>query len=210
MNIQQEFNRQVNNLLEKNYPLMAGISEENFMNIVSPLKKKLQHISVRDIDFVQGHLPFVIVIGNALLDPAKTMKLTRYNNTEGIEKMFPHTPNDFKTIEAVNIPSPKAYLLIDIDRGKETLNLPPNQAMEIILDQNRTPLTIEEGIAIITQFPTFLMRNNCFSLLASRVPGNKRVPAIWINKDNQANLGWCWDGNPHTWLGSASCKTRVG
>ncbi len=23
-------------------------------------------------------------------------------------------------------------------------------------------------------------------------------------------LGWCWDDNPHTWLGSASCGRRLG
>ncbi|MGQ0669203.1 MAG: DUF5701 family protein [Actinomycetota bacterium] len=23
-------------------------------------------------------------------------------------------------------------------------------------------------------------------------------------------LGWCWAGNPHTWLGSASCGAGVG
>jgi hypothetical protein len=59
----------------------------------------------------------------------------------------------------VAIPSSSVYLLIDIDRGKENVNLPPNKAIDLI---------------------------------------------------KQANLGWCWDGNPHTWLGSASCKTRIG
>ncbi|MFD8334700.1 DUF5701 family protein [Streptomyces solisilvae] len=23
-------------------------------------------------------------------------------------------------------------------------------------------------------------------------------------------LGWCWEGNPHTWLGMASAGTRTG
>ncbi len=75
---------------------------------------------------------------------------------------------------------------------------------------NRSPLTIDEGVAIVTQFPEFLMKNNCFSLLASRHTGNQRVPAIWINANKNPNLGWCWDGNPHTWLGSASCSNRLG
>ncbi|WP_407937642.1 DUF5701 family protein [Mycobacteroides franklinii] len=35
-----------------------------------------------------------------------------------------------------------------------------------------------------------------------------RVPAIWIS-DGRPKLGWCWDRNPHTWLGMASCRGRV-
>lgn len=101
------------------------------------------------------------------------------------------------------------YLLVDIDRGKESINLPPSEAMKIIVGHKRSPLTIDEGIAIVTQYPEFLMENNCFSLLASRIPGNKQVPAIWINGEKRPNLGWCWDGNPHTWLGSASCRYRI-
>ncbi|MEI2690845.1 MAG: DUF5701 family protein [Anaerolineae bacterium] len=45
-------------------------------------------------------------------------------------------------------------------------------------------------------------------LLASRC-GDKRVPAFWLSQ-NRPKLGWCWAGNPHTWLGSASCAERVG
>lgn len=56
----------------------------------------------------------------------------------------------------------------------------------------------------------FLMKNNCFSLLASRHPGDKRVPAIWINAQKQPNLGWCRVGNPHTWHGSASAGNPAG
>ena len=44
-------------------------------------------------------------------------------------------------------------------------------------------------------------------LLASRC-GDKRVPAIWISA-GAPKLGWCWDGNPHTWLGAASAGARV-
>jgi len=82
--------------------------------------------------------------------------------------------------------------------------------MTMIKSKHRFPLTIDEGIALITQFPEFLIKNNCFSLLASRTGKDQRVPAIWINANKQANLGWCWDRNPHIWLGSASCEKRVG
>jgi len=79
--------------------------------------------------------------------------------------------------------------------------------MVSILDQRRTPITVDEGIALITHYPESLEKNNCFSLLGSRC-GDRRVPALWISK-GAPKLGWCWAGNPHTWLGSASCASRV-
>ena len=37
---------------------------------------------------------------------------------------------------------------------------------------------------------------------------DQRVPAFWIS-EGRPKLGWCWDRNPHTWLGTASCATRL-
>ena len=34
--------------------------------------------------------------------------------------------------------------------------------------------------------------------------GDQRVPAFWVS-EGRPKLGWCWDRNPHTWLGTASC-----
>ena len=28
---------------------------------------------------------------------------------------------------------------------------------------------------------------------------------MWIS-ERAPKLGWCWDGNPHTWLGTASAR----
>jgi hypothetical protein len=123
--------------------------------------------------------------------------------------MYPRAPKDFKIIDGVSIPSGMAYLLVDIDRGKGSINIIPSEALKMIKNEKRSPLTLDEGVAIVTQYPEFLIKNNCFSLLASRYSGDKRVPAIWINSEGRSNLGWCWDGNPHTWLGSASCGSRV-
>jgi len=100
------------------------------------------------------------------------------------------------------------YLLFDVDRGGETLNVRPNDALVSITALGRSPLTVDEGIAFITHFPQSLEKNNCFSLLGSRC-GDRRVPALWIS-GKAPKLGWCWAGNPHTWLGSASCASRAG
>lgn len=209
MNLSQEFDRQVKNLYVKGYLQHSTISEAEFKQELEKLKEKLPQDIDLEVDLQHGILPFVVVVSHNVVRTAVAMTLIDKNNRQGIEKLFPHESSDFSPIADVTIPSANFYLLIDIDRGKANINLSPNKAMEIIKAAGRSPLTIDEGIAIVTQFPEFLIKNNCFSLLASRHQGDQRVPAIWINGQKQVNLGWCWDGNPHTWLGSASCKSRV-
>lgn len=87
------------------------------------------------------------------------------------------------------------------------MNVAPDEAYRTLSGQGRSPLTVEEAVAVLTQFPEFLQPRHCFSLLASGC-GDKRVPALWLS-ENRPKLGWCWADNPHTWLGSASCAERV-
>lgn len=205
-----EFDRQVNNLIAKGYPKAMGITDSDFMETLLPLKQKVEELNVAELNLEKGTLPFVIVINSDLVSSEQLMSMTQKDGNQGVTILRPHTSNNFKTIEDVNLPESIPYLLVNIDRGKENINLPPAEAFKIIKDSNRSPLTINEGIALVTHFPEFLIKNNCFSLLASRTGTDQRVPAIWINGKKEPNLGWCWDGNPHTWLGSASCTARIG
>lgn len=205
-----EFDRQVANLLQKGYADMIGISKDEFLEDLQPLKDKVKQLPSIETDLEKGILPFVLVPHYQNLSPEEAMQRVEKEGKNGITILRPHTSQNFNTIESVNIPDTNIYLLVGIDRGKESINLPPSEAIALIRNAKRSPLTIDEGIAIVTHFPEFLMKNNCFSLLGSRTGIDQRVPAIWINSKKEPNLGWCWDGNPHTWLGSASCIDRVG
>ena len=79
--------------------------------------------------------------------------------------------------------------------------------MREILAAGRSPLTIDEGIALMIQQPDAIAPNWGFSMAGSR-RGDQRVPAFWVS-EKRPKLGWCWDRNPHTWLGTASCATRI-
>ncbi len=208
--IKQEFDRQVENLLHKGYAQAAGRSTEEFVRHIEPLKEIVGNLVLAERDIEKGYLPFVIVVKSNLVATEIAMSLVERTGRHGLTKLYPRAPADFKSIDSVSIPESMAYLLVDIDRGKETINITPGEALKIITREKRFPLTIDEGVAIVTHYPEFLIKNNCFSLLASRYSGDKRVPAIWINKERKPHLGWCWDGNPHTWLGSASCSRRLG
>ncbi len=207
--LRQEFNRQLQNLINRGYPKLTHLSEETFRGKLTALLPKLEGIQMPEIDLEMGRLPFVIVIHSDSATAENMMELVERDGKKGVTILRPHTSKNFTTINEVIIPNELAYALIDIDRGKETINLPPSEAIKLIRGDGRSALTIDEGIAIVTHYPEFLRKNNCFSLLASRTGADTRVPAIWINAKKEPNLGWCWDGNPHTWLGSASCFQRL-
>lgn len=204
----QEFDRQAEQLLRKGYPEAAGLTEAVFMKHIAHLRARVDEIEAPGEDMEAGRLPFVIVVTPDLVAPDRTMSLVERAGKRGFAKMYPREPGDFHPVDGLLIPIAPAYLLVDIDRGRETINVTPNEALDKIHAAGRSPLTIDEGIAMLTHHPDFLQRNNCFSLLASRC-GDQRVPAMWIS-GGAPRLGWCWAGNPHTWLGSASCRSRIG
>ncbi len=206
--LENEFEGQLETLLEKDYPKLLGMIAKKFRKELGLLKLKLSDISSAEVDLEQGKLPFVIVVQSDLLKSGELMSRLNFHDQTGVVSMHPRQPEDFKTIDNVRLPSGFAYLLTDIDRGKAFLNVTPENALKTILQEKRSPLTINEGIAVLTHYPEFLKKNNCFSLLASRHI-DQCVPALWIS-EKRPKLGWCWDRNPHTWLGSASCGSRVG
>jgi Family of unknown function (DUF5701) len=205
--LEQEFDRQLETLISKGYPELSKMSEKTFKKRLEPLKSKLSEVSNTEVNLEQGKLPFVIVVQSELIPASEAMARLDFYGKAGIVSMVPRQPEDFKTLEGVTIPDGLAYLLVDIDRGKAFLNVTPETALKTITQENRSPLTINEGMAILMHYPEFLKKNNCFSLLASRTT-DQRVPALWIS-EKRPKLGWCWDRNLHTWLGSASCKNRL-
>jgi hypothetical protein len=119
----------------------------------------------------------------------------------------PQDLDGFMPIDAVALPEAPAYVAIDVDLGAESRNVRPEDALRTILDGGRSPLTLDEGIALVLQQPDVIDRNWGFSMAGSR-RGDQRVPALWIS-EGRPKLGWCWDRNPHTWLGTASCARRA-
>ena len=130
---------------------------------------------------------------------------------DGREVVLGHLEPDelatFVPIDAVTLPEADAYVATDVDLGAASRNVPPEDALREILAAGRSPLTLEEGIALVLQQPDVIAKGWGFSMAGSR-RGDQRVPAFWIS-EGRPKLGWCWDRNPHTWLGTASCATRA-
>lgn len=200
-----EFDRQIQTLLDKGYPVECALTEAAFVELVGPLRAGATSCGAAVCPPTPARVPFVLVISTKLVPAGRAMALTELQGRPGFADFDPDDIAGFDPIEDCAVAG-AAHLIFDVDRGAETRNVTPDGAVATMTERGRTPLTVAEGIAFITQYPGSLERNNCFSLVGSRC-GDRRVPALWISK-RAPKLGWCWAGNPHTWLGSASCAGR--
>ena len=199
----QEFDRQLQTLLDKDYPALAGMSVHDFTRTIEPLRKLLPHAVATE----QDSIPFLIVVRGSLVPTIAAVERIEVRGKAGWSDMADEI-DSYKPIDGVDLPLGQAYLVVDVDTGKETLNVRPNDALPMITGAGRTPLTTDEGVALVTQLPEVLTDRNCFQALGSRAD-NKRIPSFWISK-GAPRLGWCWAGNPHTWLGAGSAAARYG
>jgi Family of unknown function (DUF5701) len=204
----EEFDRQVDNLIAKGYPRVAGMEDVEFLAHIEPLATCLAELGSSNGRTEAGHIPLVIVVKSHLARADATIGLVERRDKPGFSVLDAEDFERFRPIDGVTLPDGFAYLMVDIDTGGDTRNVTPDAALETITQRRRSPLTIEEGIALLTHYPEAVAKNAGFSLLGSRC-GDRRVTAMWIS-DGRPKLGWCWAGNPHTWLGSASCAHRVG
>ncbi len=149
-----ELHRQVDVLIDRGYPALAGMSESAFRAIAAPLERRLPE------------QPFVLVVTEMLVGVHQRMALTALKGRQGFTTMTAEELGRFTPTD-------------DLDR-------PP----------------------VATQHPEWLRDRNCFEMLGSRA-GDKRVTGIRVSKGSP-RLGWCWMGNPHTWLGMATAGGRVG
>ncbi|MGW9430701.1 DUF5701 family protein [Streptomyces decoyicus] len=205
-----EFDRQVTTLVDKEYPALAGMTETAFRSLVDPLRAPVLARAASLEPPSEGRVPFLLVATRALVPLEESVPLTTLAGKQkpGVIERF-YAPGElerFVSLKELALPEGEVYVAFDIDRGEEFCNVVPQDALAAIAERGRTPLTTEEGIALVTQFPEALAKNKCFSLGGTRF-GDRRVPALWISK-GAPKLGWCWEGNPHTWLGLASAGDR--
>lgn len=203
----RELDRQVQNLVDLDYPALTGLGADAFRALVEPLRTVVRTRAEQLTEPTRGRVPFVVVVSGRLAPPDRSVLLTSLQGKPGFVSTDTADINRFQPIDGLGVPSSDAYLIVDVDRGKETLNASPDEAVTRFAEQGRTPLTIDEGIAFITAFPESLEKNNCFQAPGSRI-GDRRVPGLWISK-RAPKLGYCWAGNRHSWLGAASCAQRT-
>jgi hypothetical protein len=195
--------RQVRNLHDLGYPALAGMSEPDFDALLEPLRGRAEDVG----DAGEGRIPFLLVVRGSLVPTVAAVEKWSVRGKPGWTDMAAELA-DYRPIAGVEVPEGPVYLLLDVDTGAETLGISPDDALPMIRGAGRTPLTIDEGVALVTHFPELFSTHNAFQALGSRAQ-NKRIPSFWFSK-GAPRLGWCWAGNPHTWLGAASAAGRQG
>lgn len=210
-----ELDRQAGVLLAAGAPARAGLDLDRFSAAVEALRPLLRGSARGEPSPSRVPLVLVVAAGTAEHDAAASEALVPalrlrgsalpgvLDRNHGPEGLAPYRP-----IDAVGPAPSRVYALLDVDRGEEFRDVRPRDALPVVLGRGRTPLTIGEGLATVLAHPALLERNRCFMLSGSR-RGDRRVPALWIS-GRAPKLGWCWDGNPHSWLGVASTAARVG
>lgn len=200
-----ELDRQVDTYVALGIPEVLGQDEATFRAAVEPLRQVLpKGGAVPGVSGDDG-IGFVLVVPVDVNDAVPAM---RRGDRRGVSVIGPDEAAGYRPLPDVDVPPGFAYLLTGIDTGSEFCGVPPEQALVAVRERSRTPVTLTEGVALVIVRPDMLRPGRCFSLMGSRA-ADQRVPAIWISR-NRPKLGWCWDRNPHTWLGAASAQARLG
>jgi len=198
-----EFDRQVGTYLDARYPALAAMTKGAFVDLVEPLRDK----AIRARSTTGERIPFALVVTSRLVTADRALPTVHWKATTGWTDYTADDLAGYRPIEGVDVPDHTAYLVTDVDTGTATLDVRVKDAVPLIVAEGRTPLTVDEGVSLLALWPGILKERNAFFLPGAR-DGSKRVAALWVSKGHP-RLGWCWEGNPHTWLGSASCGGRV-
>lgn len=203
----KEFERQVETITGREYADAAGMKPDEYKKIFEPLKERIREIAQREKEIKEGHIPFVIVIKSDVIAPEKEMPLIEIEGKKGYTTMDADTIKGFKPIEGVKIPNGKAYLAVDIETGKTSLGKTPDEAIKKIKSEDRSPLTLDEGVALITHHPEILKDHYVWAPASRR--GDGKVAYLWLS-EGEPKLYWSWAPYSHAEWGSASCGSRVG
>jgi hypothetical protein len=207
--------QQVARLVDLGYPALAGIEPDVLRAHGERLAEAVREVPLPDSADAGATGPAgaaaVVVVSDRLV-PVEAVVPTLHlqgrhepgvlDRNHGEQGLAPYRP-----IDALDVPREPLYLLLGAQRGDEYRGQAPEQALPAIFARGRTPLTIPEGVALLTHEPHLLATGHGFSLAGSR-RGDRRVPALWVS-GRAPKLGWCWDGNPHDWLAVASAAGRL-
>lgn len=197
----------VDRLVERGVPEVAGLSPEAFRRLADGLP------TTEDV---------VVAVHPDLVAASRLAGLLRRGDKPGFVVADLTDLDDFVPRADLVVPDRPLYLLRGVVRGDDLRSWSPDEALPEIVRRGRTPLTIGEALSWLLQEPEQLQPNHCFMAIGSRKPRGRaldaRTPAVWISggtghdgreRRNAPNVGWCWAGNRHTWLGIASVQERL-
>lgn len=196
----EEIQQQLDRIVALGYPDVADMSADAFRALACPLLDALENSDLgADI---------LLVPTRELVSPESLISRTSINRMAGFTTMPPRDIVSFLPQNGLEQPEGPFYLVINPHTGGSYLNREPDVARKLIDSDERLPLTLEEGLALVTQHTDWLESKNGFNLLGSQ-SADGRVPSIWMSQ-GAPRLGAVWPNSRHTWLGNAYCMDRLG
>lgn len=204
--IEVEVARQVDRIIGSGQAAAAGWAAVEVASAASRLGPPLVDALSGRPDATPSRVPFLLVLPRSVLPAAAGFAALRWHDRPGSLAKGMDDLDRFAPIDGVDVPD-GLYAAVEVWRGDEHRGRTPEAAMADFAAQGRSPLTLEEGLALVSAHPEALEANHCFQTPGSRA-GDRRVPGLWIG-GRAARLGFCWAGNHHSWLGVASCGRRI-
>jgi hypothetical protein len=166
------FDQQVKTLLKKDYAEAADLKKNEFLDYLHPLRKIFQ----------PGDL---IVVNKQLVSLPMQMAMIKLDGKTGYAYIDFSLLGNVAGVETTTLP----YLIRDLEDGSALQNCSLDYCLERFAKQNRSGLTAEKGIALITQKPEIL-KSYKINLLGSRC-GLSYIPCLWLIEGRPA-LGYNW------------------
>ena len=195
-----EATKQLDRIVALGYPDVADMSSDSFRALARPLISALE-----DSDLGTDIL---LVPTRELVTPESLIARTSINRMAGFTTMPPRDIASFLPTDGFEPPEGPFYLVVDPHTGTCYVNREPDVARKLIESDERSPITLEEGLAVATQHTVWMLEKNGFNLIGPR-SADGRVPSIWMSQ-NAPRLGSVWPNSRHTWLGNAYCVARRG
>lgn len=190
---------QLDVIVDLGYPKVADMSTRAFIALAQPLLSALDKIEIAD--------DVLLVPTRELVSPDSLISRTSIRRRAGFSTMPPRDIESFLPVD-FNPPEGPFYIVVNPHTGTKYVNREPDVARKLMDSDGFQPLSLEEGLAIATQHPDWLVRKNGFNLLGSR-SSDGRVPSIWMSQGSP-RLASIWPTSRHTWLGNAYCSGRKG
>jgi len=159
------FDDQLNAVIENDYPQAAGISVAQFRECIQPLKRLVERYRPTG----SGGIPFLIVVPERFVPIPKQLQALQTSNIS-LLRLTAILP-----VPGVHVPD-NPYLALTITDGRDFRSQTPVSCIQKLRRQKRSPLTLCEGIALVTHFPCVL-RHHAIDLFNS-VYGATNVPTL--------------------------------
>ena len=139
------FDRQASRLVALGYPDVSGMTEPEFLRLLGPLRP--------NADGRQGNdIPFVVVIPPSMVSIREQLSLVEHDEG-GVTQFL--KDEDLLVRSGIAIPN-GPYLAKGIDVGDGLRGVSPDTAVEHLIGEGRSPLTIAEGAALLIHYPHIL------------------------------------------------------